>query len=191
VEFAEKHLSPESKSIIRIVTDRFNLRILTTDDVSQDYLEWFTDETVLRYIVSARDNQTIDKLKRYVADKYSRSDCMLFGIFTHDTSEHIGNLKFEPIDLIEKYAMMGILIGSPCWRNRGVGAEVLRYMSSWLRYELDLNKLLLGVEKHNVAAIKSYEKAGFVQQSTPFLQPHPDYGISMVLDLLDEHLLQK
>jgi RimJ/RimL family protein N-acetyltransferase len=186
LELVEKYLYPRTKSSVRINTDRFYLKILEPNDVSQDYLNWFTDETVLRYIVSAKDSQTIDELRTYVADKYNRSDCLLFGIYTHDTDEHIGNIKFEPIDLTERYATMGILIGSPTWRNRGVGAEVLRYVSVWLRDKLELNKILLGVEKQNVAAIRSYEKAGFVQQSTPFLQPHPNYGISMVLHLVDE-----
>ena len=78
-----------------------------------------------------------------------------------DSGEHIGNIKYEPIDIEEHQATMGILIGEENWRGRGVATEVINKSAIWLQENLTINKILLGVDVGNIGAIRAYEKSGF------------------------------
>ena len=85
-------------------------------------------------------------------------NCIFLGIFNN--TRHIGNIKFEPIDFIEKYAIMGVLIGDKEWQGKGVFKEIFKQTSKEL-YSLGINKIYLGVDTNNFNAISSYIKTGF------------------------------
>jgi len=42
---------------------------------------------------------------------------LFLGIYTLESQEHIGNIKYEPIDLKCGIAIMGILIGEDKWKG--------------------------------------------------------------------------
>lgn len=142
-------------------TERFLLRPLTTQDVTERYRSWFNPETARMGIASARRQPTIEELKTFIAERVSREDVFFFGIFTKDGGEHIGNLKYEPVDSQEGYAVMGILIGQKEWWGKGVAPEVLRATARWLRDRFHVREIILGVMKDNLLARRSYEKVGF------------------------------
>jgi len=56
---------------------------------------------------------------------------------------------------------MGILIGEPDWRGRGVAREVIAASARWLHEHRGVSRVLLGVEKENEAALAAYLRAGF------------------------------
>ena len=80
-----------------------------------------------------------------------------------DAWEHIGNIKFEPVDMNNSIATMGILIGDYNWRGKGVASEVLISCSNWLYKNKNINKIILGVDKKNISAINAYKKSNFVK----------------------------
>jgi RimJ/RimL family protein N-acetyltransferase len=90
-------------------------------------------------------------------------------------------VKFEPVDSAKGYAVMGILIGEPAWRGRGVAQEVLRATGPWLRTNRGIREVVLGVSRSNLKAIRVYEAVGFVPGPSPHLpyESHPQY-LSMV-----------
>ena len=103
-----------------INTKRFQLKSLTTKDVTEKYLSWFSgSKEVVEYIAYAKTNADINKLRQYVKEREDREDVLFLGIFT-DYGQHIGNIKYEPINLKNKSATMGILIGDKEWRGKGV-----------------------------------------------------------------------
>jgi RimJ/RimL family protein N-acetyltransferase len=148
-----------------IETTRFILRPLTIADVSPRYLSWLSEDRVLRFINGARGDNQIEELKSYVAQREGRVDVLFLGIFTH-AGEHIGNIKYEPIDLIQKYAVMGIMIGQLEWQGKAVAQEVITKTTKWLNEFLDIKSIFLGVDNMNINAIKAYERCGFVFTST-------------------------
>ena len=93
---------------------------------------------------------------------------------------HIGNIKFEPVDPIQGYAIMGIFIGEDDSRGKGVAPEVLSSCAQWLAQNQGISQIILGVERDNLAAIKAYQKAGFIDEETPRL-PSTDKHMSMIL----------
>jgi hypothetical protein len=145
-----------------INTERFSIRLLKPDDVTQTYLDWFNDDIVKRYISTAFSTQSIRNLREFVATCMNREDVYFFGIFLIDSGVHIGSIKFEPINIEAKSAEMGILIGDNGWRGRGVTHEVLDACINWLFLNRGIETFTLGVNKANIAAIRAYKKAGFV-----------------------------
>lgn len=166
---------------VSLETARFLLRELTLEDVTERYLGWFRDGESARHIASAAATQALSDLTVYVAVRLDREDVLFLGIFDRTTGEHVGNLKYEPVNTAQGYAIMGILIGEPAWRGRGVAAEVLVASARWLREHRGITQIVLGVSVDNARGIRGYQSAGFVIEDSPYMPgPHPEYH-TMVL----------
>lgn len=148
-------------------TRRFLIRTLLESDVSERYLSWFAEPAVARFIHAAKEKQTLTKLKAFVAEKYESDRALLLGIFELKTGKHIGNIKFEPIDFERGVAVLGVMIGDAAWRGKGIFNEVFAATSEYLQAKMKISSFWLGVEKSNLAAIKSYVKAGFRETAPP------------------------
>jgi len=144
-----------------INTKRFQLKSLTTKDVTEKYLSWFSgSKEVVEYIAYAKTNADINKLRQYVKEREDREDVLFLGIFT-DSGQHIGNIKYEPINLIDQSATMGILIGNKEWRGKGVATEVIKDSGKYLKKNYKIKYIDLGVNKDNIAAVSAYKKMKF------------------------------
>ena len=144
-----------------IKTNRFTLKPLTQYDVNDLYLSWLTKNNANGYIKYAKNKLNLKDLKQYVKDRENKGDILFLGIFTKDSNQHIGNIKYEPIDYANKTATMGILIGDKNWRGKGVASEVITASSYWLKDNKDIKIILLGVDKNNIPALSAYQKNGF------------------------------
>lgn len=144
-----------------ILTPRFLLRPLTAADATRRYQGWLRDTRARRHIQFARRSRSLPALRAYIVTRRRRSDCLFLGIFLRDGGEHIGNIKYEPIDRARRAAELGILIGEPAWRGRGVAPEVIRATARWLNDHRGITKVLLGVEKVNRSAVAAYRRTGF------------------------------
>jgi [ribosomal protein S5]-alanine N-acetyltransferase len=168
---------------VKIFSRRFLLRELTENDVTERYLSWLSDAAAKRFIVAAANTKSLSDLKRYVQKRIGREDILFLGIFEKATGLHIGNIKYEPVNTNSGYAVMGILIGDPDSRGRGVAAEVLRTSALWLREHRRIKRILLGVNQNNATAIKAYEKVGFIQSPSAFIQTEFPGNTAMIWDL--------
>lgn len=163
--------------IAELTTERFLLRSIDPEvDNFEDYLLWMRDEESNPYIQSVNINITFEELRDYVSSKNESNNALLFGIFLSNTSKHIGNVKLEPIHPKEE-ATLGILIGEQEWRGKGVGFEVISRIIDYSFNELKLNRIKLGVDRSNRAAVKLYEKLGFEPENKDQTSP----GIIMAL----------
>lgn len=144
-------------SMMSINTERFTVRTLTAQDVTTDYLHWFSSPVTAKYI-SYRP-ETLSELINYVDTKFKQEDCLLLGVFHNDT--HIGNIKYEPIDVAKGTAIFGILIGDEKWQGKGVASEVILAGNKLLCSLYSVGKIELGVDKQNLGALSVYKKMGF------------------------------
>ncbi|MBM3359080.1 MAG: GNAT family N-acetyltransferase [Betaproteobacteria bacterium] len=163
-----------------ILTPRFLLRALTPADATKRYSSWLDEEMASDFIAGSKRPHGVDDLRAYIEEKTGRDDVLFLGIFTRDTNEHIGNIKYEPIDREKSYAVMGILIGDAAWRGRGVAAEVIRTSGIWLCDHFGIKDIILGVSRKNRAAIKAYEKAGFIPETEGRLRTDLTENLAMV-----------
>ena len=146
--------------MVNIKTRRFQLKTLTTKNVTKKYLSWFFSSEAKKYISFAQKQLNINDLMKFVKNKEGIKDILFLGIFTK-IGDHIGNIKFEPISLKEKSATMGILIGEKDWRGKKVASEVIMASSEYLHKKYGIKYIYLGVNKDNVHAVSIYKKMNF------------------------------
>ena len=141
---------------MKIESKNYILKKMTTDMVGKNYLKWFKDESIKKYI----DSSPIDikDLKSYVKNTINNPNTFFWAIFYKD--KHVGNIKIFEIDFKKKIGRLGILIGEKKFRNLGLGSEVIDAVKKFL-IKKGILYLWLGVEKQNIAAINSYKKSGF------------------------------
>ena len=158
---------------------RFRLRELTEADISERYVCWFSDPDAQRYIVTSKQAPTAASLREYVRQRANRSDVLFLGIFDKATGLHIGNVKYEPVDSAQGYAVMGILIGEPGFRGKGVAREVLSASGQWLKLHRGIKQVLLAVNRDHLGAIRAYEKAGFLKVTSKHITQQDNGWITM------------
>jgi ribosomal-protein-alanine N-acetyltransferase len=151
-------ISPE----LSIETERLLIRPLVTEDVSDRYLSWLMDSEAKKWITSADCTKQLTDLRSYVEQRVSRDDVWFLGIFDKDRNLHIGNIKYEPIVASLKAAVMGVLIGDPSYRGKGVFPEVFLPTAKCLGSRRGIDSIFLGVNLDNFAAVRAYSAVGFV-----------------------------
>jgi RimJ/RimL family protein N-acetyltransferase len=166
---------------ITIQTERFDLKTLKKNDVSDRYLRWINSANNI-YINYTNQSRSLADIRSYVAEREDDDFILFLGIFLRESNEHIGNIKFEPIDFDNKTAVMGIFIGEEGWRGLGVAPEVIKSSSEWLNKKYNINHIALGVDSENTAAIKAYEKIGFKNKQTPCIVITHKSQLTMVFD---------
>lgn len=169
----------------QIISARFTLRPLEVDDVTERYSSWLSDQETSKYITARLD---ILELRKYVLERLNREDVLFLGIFDKHSGLHIGNIKYEPINSKLGYAIMGILIGDPDWRGKGVAIEVLHVTANWLHYNRNIKEIILGVNRYNFAAIQAYLKVGFVRQPSEYFTNNDSENVTLVWRL--SHLIR-
>lgn len=168
---------------VEIVSERFLLRELTEEDVNEGYLSWLGDVEAKKYITFAVKTKSLSDLKQYVRDRIGRDDILFLGIFEKNTGLHIGNIKYEPVNSYLGYAIMGLLIGDANYHGKSVASEVLVASAHWLMVNRNIKQIVLGVSKDNYRAIRAYEKAGFIEGATDFIQHVLPGAMTMVQKL--------
>jgi len=76
----------------------------------------------------------------------------------------VGNCGLIDIDWQNRSAEIGIHIGEKEYWNQGFGTKAMRLMLKHGFNNLNLHRLWLRVFENNQRAIRSYEKAGFIQE---------------------------
>ena len=118
-------------------------------------------DTNNKFISYVNPNLGLETLVDYVIEKNSNQNCRFFGIFHKQSYEHLGNVKLEPL-YPGGFAFLGIFIGNPLMRNRGIGSEVIRKVTNYGFEQFQLQSIFLGVHPKNYSAIHVYKKLGFV-----------------------------
>lgn len=75
---------------------------------------------------------------------------------------YIGQLDMYTINWKQRWGELGFVIGKKEWRNKGIGTEALGLMLGYAFQTLGLERVQLDVYMDNHAALRCYEKAGFV-----------------------------
>lgn len=78
----------------------------------------------------------------------------------------IGFVQFSAINWISRRAMLGIVIGDPGQRGKGIGRRAMKLLVDYGFGKLNLHKISLEVTASNTAAVALYEKLGFQTEGT-------------------------
>jgi RimJ/RimL family protein N-acetyltransferase len=161
-------------------TERFFLRDLTEADASNAWLDWLSTSVAKQFILATTKTANFSSLKVYISERMNLDNVRFFGIFDSLNGKHIGNIKYEPIDITNSYAIMGVLIGDSRYKGEGVFPEIYKCSSRYIYDTYSIDSIFLGVDSSNISAIKSFEKVGFIRTMR-----HPlgdNYSETVMLD---------
>jgi ribosomal-protein-alanine N-acetyltransferase len=144
---------------IEIETERLYLETLTEELCNQNYLSWFSDKEVNKYLESA-EKQTIDTLKAFVRGKNNEEGFFL-SIKIKGNGKHIGNVKVDTYYPQHGTAEFGILIGDKHEWDKGYARETSVAIIDYCFNVFNIRKITLGVAEDNLRAVELYIHIGF------------------------------
>ncbi len=112
-----------------------------------------------RFINEDVDNSWYDSYMR------SRGSCVRCAIVTQDNeAQALGLISLTDINPVNRSAHLHIMIGSQENRGKGIGGFAVKAMLDHAFFNLNLRRIELGVLESNAAALRLYEKCGFVRE---------------------------
>lgn len=140
-------------------SSRLILKPLSKKFITQEYVNWMNDEEVIRFMNSGGD-YTLKKLNDYI-EKVEKNPIYFWAITTKNEKRHIGNIKIDPIDKVNRSGEYGIMIGNKNFQGKGFASEASRLVIEYCFKNLQLRKVNLGVLAKNKLAINLYKTLGF------------------------------
>jgi RimJ/RimL family protein N-acetyltransferase len=129
-------------------------------------ISWISNEEELMQFggPSFRFPLTPEQLDISLAD----TNRIAFRIVRIDTNRSIGHAE---IYLLDDAARLGrIIIGDTSQRGKGIGQQVMHLLLEYTFNQLGKTKAELNVFDWNIAAIKCYEKVGFIKDDSKRLE---------------------
>lgn len=138
--------------------NKYEIRELKREDITQKYVDWFQDPEVIRYSDNQYRRFSLQGQIDYVETMKGSSDRFLYGIFDED--KHIGNVVLGPINLHHQRADVNYVVGDRDYWGKGVGTYAV---TSAIRLAKDfgLRKVCAGCAKENIGSRKVLERNGF------------------------------
>jgi len=140
------------------------LRAIETTDASERYLSWLNDEEVTKGLASGVFPSTLEDLKKYIHSTTSTRNTIMFAICDKQNDLHIGNIKLDNFDWVNRTCELGLLLGDRSYWGKGIGTQVVELTLRYAFVQLNIRKVLLAVYANNPAAIRLYEKIGFQKE---------------------------
>jgi RimJ/RimL family protein N-acetyltransferase len=145
--------------------ERVRLRATERDDVKKFYV-WVNDPDVTKYLSLYLPMSTVDEENWF--DAMTRRDqsekTLVIEMRDGENWKVIGNCGVFGIDPVNRFGELGIMLGEKDEWNKGYGTETMILLLRHCFDTLNLNRTYLQVYADNARAIRSYEKAGFVEE---------------------------
>lgn len=107
-------------------------------------------------------NQQRDKINNLINDPNS----IIFTICRNEDGEAVGQTALFRIDWVGRMAVFYIGIADKTNWSKGFGSEATAIMIDYAFNTLNLNRIQLHVAVENQAAVKVYQKTGFIIEGT-------------------------
>jgi len=101
-----------------------------------------------------------EKIEQFVKSR----EAIVLIIVEKESNESIGQTAFFRIDYISRTAIFYLAILDPTHWSKGFGSEATQMMVEYAFKTLNLNRIQLHVCAENTAAIKIYERVGFIKE---------------------------
>lgn len=126
------------------------------------FASWTNDDAYLRFL----DDDPVRPLieASFEFDKPADNNSYYFHLRTLDDDVLIGFVVLFDLKWSNQTAVMAIGIGNAEYRGKGYGQDALKLILNYAFSELNLRRVGLTVMDYNTAAIKAYERAGFVRE---------------------------
>ena len=138
-------------------TDGAELRVLRESDITPAYVQGMSDPEVRRFVSVGRGALDERAIKDFVAENWSRPDCLLFGLFVDGV--HRGNVRLHDYD--GRTVWLGIAVFDPAIRGKGFGSRALAAACDFAFGTLSCVSVRAGIDRENAVSVAAFRKAGF------------------------------
>lgn len=108
--------------------------------------------------------QTLESLRRVV--ETPPPDGVFFAIADRLTGDYRGGIDLTSVDLVDRRAVLSLVIGREEDRGRGWGQQAVGLLADYAFGPLGLHRISLTVAAENTAARRCYLACGFVEEGT-------------------------
>lgn len=124
---------------------------------------WMNNWQVTRYLSTKFwIPQTTADVSQYLTERLQSShNAYYFVIAESQSKDYLGQIDLYSVDWRLRCATLGLIVIEP---GKGYGTEALRLMRHFAFDTLGLERLELEVHEDNLAALRCYEKAGFIRE---------------------------
>lgn len=144
--------------------EKVRLTAVTEADIPA-MVNWWSDADFLRLYDSVPAYpQTAAQLAQRIKDGQDGQRNFLFGIRPLADDTLLGLLELDGIMWPHGTTFLSIAIGDAVRRGQGIGTEAMRLVLRYAFHELNLYRICLTVFSYNEAAVRLYEKLGFVRE---------------------------
>jgi RimJ/RimL family protein N-acetyltransferase len=141
------------------------LRPIRQDDLPL-LRRWASDPTLMRFWANPYPIVSEHQFEEDLEGRFATFDSSGYFIIEDPDGAPIGRIEFERLSIRERSAEVMIQIGDENARGRGFGAGAMVALLRYLFDQRDLHRVWLTVLTWNEAAIRSYQKVGFVTEGT-------------------------
>ncbi|MCY0901319.1 MAG: GNAT family protein [Firmicutes bacterium] len=136
-----------------------------TDEDAVELARWSQDGEFLRmFDALAAKPKSAEQWRDVIAQKRDTSDAFSFAVRLLDDEQVIGIAELDGVLWNQGTCWLTLGIGDPTRRRCGFGRETLHMLLRYAFGELNLRRVSLTVFADNEAAIRLYERFGFVKE---------------------------
>lgn len=118
---------------------------IENDILNGEWHTWFNDPAVTKFLVHGVFPVSRDKQISYISNELEKSSSLIFSIIHIESNKHIGVVSLKNIDLVNRTAEIGIVMGP----YRIPGAPAIEAMTLLMKHAFDrLNLDLLYAGQH-------------------------------------------
>lgn len=136
---------------------------LRTQDM-EVYRLWIENKDATRFMETGWRPPSDQEMEALYRASTEPNDTVVFKIVPHELGRPVGVAGLYAIQWICRRAEFRILIGEQDGLGRGYGTDAAKLCIHYAFDKLNMEIVYLGVNTENIAAIRSYEKAGFVRE---------------------------
>lgn len=144
-----------------ILSDRLVIRPFSEMHLSERYIGWLNNRELMRFSEQRHRIHTLETCRKYLSS-FNGSPNYFWAIEERSIGiGHIGNVNAY-VDIHNKVADIGILIGEVQAQKKGYGLEAWQAVMSFLFKEIGVRKVSAGAVSTNLSMLKLMRSAGMM-----------------------------
>lgn len=136
---------------------QIELRIFTDSDITEDYLSWLSDRSLMRFSQQTLIDHTEQTALKYIRE-LRESGGELLSIVVKEENYAIGTVSIRKIR--EHSLDLGIMIGSREHKGKGLGLEAWRQGINHIWENFDVSRITAGTNLKNLSMLRIFEASG-------------------------------
>ncbi len=141
---------------MKIETQRLTLTSFSIKDISERYISWLNDPSIVQYSENRHRVHSYDSCLEYF-NHFNFSQNIWLSIRDKKNGFHIGNINAY-CNRNNNTADIGILIGEKSYQGKGLGLEAWFSLICYLFEKREIRKVTAGTMSENQSMIRVFEK---------------------------------